>query len=198
MKRRFLTFLILLDLFMAISATYVDFSDFFAVPWFLIPFVPICPIYPLLLAILFWKYKKSGTFSQPLLHFALIGTIGYGVMAYIFYPTFLITKGFAWYELGNMFWVTLYASQAFLLIPFLKKIQLRWYVPIVTYFFIKDVLDRFGETFSYHREQVFSVTHENFFFVSILGLHLGAFLLILWRSRSPKTFSQLAQMYIEQ
>ncbi len=168
------------DIFMGISALIVDWGDFFVVKWYLIPFVPICPLYPFLLALIFFLIKRRGEqkINQPLLHFTLIGTIGYGIMAYIFYPTYLITQGFAWYELGNMFWVTLYASQALLLIPLLKKIHFLWYAPVMGYFIAKDLLDRFGETFSYHREEIFSLPIENFFLASIILLHLGAFIMI--------------------
>lgn len=183
-SRGFLLFLVCLDLFMAISATYIDWGDFFEVPWYLILFVPICPIYPLLLAINFWKFWRTGEFSQPLLHFTLIGTIGYGIMAYIFYPTYLISEGFGWYEFGNIFWVTLYALQTLLLLPHLEKISFALYAPMLVYFLAKDFLDRFGDTFSYHRAQIFSEKIENFLFVSILFLHLFAFLFILLRAQN--------------
>lgn len=187
-NRNFLAFLVVLDLFMAISAMYVDWGDFFMVPWYLILFVPICPLYPLLLACNFWHFRNKGNFSQPLLHFTLMGTLAYGIMAYIFYPTYLISKGFAWYELGNMLWVTIYASQAFLLLPLIKKISIGWYVPFIAYFLLKDFLDRFAGTFSYERLKVFSPATENFLFVSIVGLHLFAviFLKIIHLQASPQ------------
>ena len=185
-NQKFLIFLIVLDLFMTASAIFVDWSDFFSVPWYLIPFVSICPLYPLLLAIVFWKFRRKGSFSQPLLHFTLMGIIGYGIMAYIFYPTFFVTRGFGWYELGNIFWVTIYASQALLLIPYVKKIAFSWYIPFFSYFIVKDILDRFGGTFSYQRFEVFSTATSNFLFIMILSLHLfaGIFLMFLERRNS--------------
>lgn len=183
-NRKFLSLLILLDLFMAISAIYVDFRDFFVVPWYLVLFVPICPLYPLLLAINFSMFLKKGKFSQGLLHFTMIGIMGYGIMAYIFYPAYLITKGFTWYEFGNMFWVTLYAAQALLLLPVLKKINILWYAPMMGYFMLKDFLDRFGDTFSYHREAVFSSNIENFLFGAVLTLHLIGMLFLIFKTKT--------------
>lgn len=178
MSRRFISIIIVLDIVMALTALTVDFSDFSMVPWYLWIFTPICPLWPALLAVNFWKYKKDGHFANPLLNLTAIGIISYGIMAYIFYPTYMLIHGFAWYELGNIFWVTLYASQIFLIWPFLKKIPAWWYVIFALYFIPKDLLDRFGPTFSYQRLGDFTDKVSNFLFISILIFQLISFLIV--------------------
>lgn len=178
-----LWWLIVVDTFMSLAAFRVDWWDFFTVPWYFVPFVPICPIYPLLLAINFFIYKKRGNFNQPFLHFTAIGIIGYGIMAFLFYPSYILIKGFQWYEFGNLVWVTVYAVQIFLIWPFVKKIHANWYLLFGGYYLAKDFLDRFGETFSYQRAGEFSSTQANLFFGAIIFLHLLAIFLL---TRKPK------------
>lgn len=167
-----LIFLIALDLFMAGAAFYVDFKEFLIVPWYLWIFTPICPIYPLLIALNLIIYKKRGGFFQPLLHFTLIGALSYFIAAFIFYPAYMITHGLKGYEIGNMLWVALYGSQIFLLWPYLKKIPFWWYLIFGAYYLTKDFLDRFSITFSYQREGDLSGFIANFLFATIVLLHL--------------------------
>lgn len=178
-NQRLLLLLILLDLGMAITAFTVDFSDFSMVPWYLWIFTPICPLWPFLLGINFFKFRLTGHFWVPLLHFTAIGIISYGLMAFIFYPTYMLTHGFAWYELGNIFWVTLYASQIFLVWPFLKKIPVWWYLLFTLYFIPKDLLDRFGPTFSYQRLGDFTDSTADFLVITLITFHIIVFLLML-------------------
>lgn len=187
-SKRLLWILILLDVGMAITAFTVDFSDFSVVPWYLWVFVPICPLWPALLTVNFLTFKRTGRFWNPLLHFTAIGIISYGIMAYIFYPTYMLTHGFAWYELGNVFWVTLYASQIFLIWPFLKKIPVWWYLLFALYFIPKDILDRFGPTFSYQRFGDFTDGVSNFLFLSIAILHLSAIVFLMMRHSAKNAF----------
>src|SRR3989338_2212337 len=113
-----------LDLFMAVTATYVDRFEFLSAPWYLVIFIPICPLYPLLLGINFWKFGKAGSFNQFLLNFTAIGIISYGLMAFVFYPLYMLENGFGWYELGNIFWVALYSSQIFVIYHHLNRIKI--------------------------------------------------------------------------
>lgn len=177
-NQKILTLLILFDLFMAFAALRVDWSDFSIVPWYLWLFVPICPLYPFLLAINYFIYKKRSSFSQPLLHFTAIGILAYGIMAYLFYPFYMVLKGeFLWYEFGNILWVTLYAAQMFLLLPFLRKINPWWYFLFAGYYFTKDFLDRFSITYSYQRADEFTDLQANWLFIIIVILHLAS---LIW------------------
>jgi len=179
-------FLIVLDFFMAATATYVDRYEFLAVTWYLVVFVPICPLYPLLLGSNFLLRARSGHFWQPLLHFTAVGIISYGCMALIFYPLYMAGHGFQWYEVGNIFWVLLYSAQIIFIFPHLKKIPPVYYLLIALYFFTKDFLDRFGETFSYQRTGELSEPMANAFLGIIVILHIFALMLVYKKSRTAK------------
>ena len=173
-NKKFVYFLVLLGFGMTVAAWTIDYRDFFEVPWYLWLFIPICPLYPMLLAANYGIFLRRGSFNQPLLHFTGIGIIAYGVMAYIFYPYYMSLNEFRWYEFGNILWVTLYAAQIFLLLPHMKKIAPWWYVIFAAYYVLKDFLDRFSVTFSYVRFGEFTDAQANLLFGAILFLHLGA------------------------
>ncbi len=94
-------------------------------------------------------------------------------MAPFFYAYYMFETGFAWYEFGNIFWVWLYASQAFLLWKYVKRIPWWQFVIIPAYFFEKDFLDRFSVTWSYVRYGVVSMNLMNVIFVLLLVVHAG-------------------------
>ncbi|MEK7528458.1 MAG: hypothetical protein AAB592_01700 [Patescibacteria group bacterium] len=182
-NQRAVLFLAILDLSMGLIATYVDWPDFFAVPWYLVIFTPICPLYPLLLSANFFYFLKKQKFLQPLLYFTAIGIGSYGLMAFIFYPLYMASQGFGWYELGNIFWVTVYAAQFFIIFPQLKKIPTLYFIPIIAYFFAKDLLDRFGPTFSYIRTNSIPDPLADTLFTAIAILHIGMIFLVFFKSK---------------
>lgn len=73
----------------------------------------VCPIYPLLLALLLLQLYLKKPLNQFLLAFAVVPSIVFGVLAILFYPIAMIYQGFSWNGLGQIFWVLVYAGQAF-------------------------------------------------------------------------------------
>lgn len=175
--------LIVLNLAMVAAAMTIDYKDFIETPAYLWIFVPICPLYPLLLAVNYIWYLKRGVWLQWLLNFTAVGIISYGLMAFVFYPLYMYENGFGWYELGNIFWVLLYGSQIFLIWPHLKRTSAFYYVLIALYFFAKDFLDRFSVTYSYQRYGLIGDNAQNILFIAILILHITALALICYRTR---------------
>src|SRR3989338_3304486 len=161
-------FLSFLGFAMALLALRIDLHDFVETPYYLWMFVPVCSLYPFLLTLCYLFFLKKGYFPQFLLHFTLFGIIGYGVIAPVFYAYYMFEQGFAWYEFGNIFWVWLYASQAFLLWPYVKKIPWWQFLLIVAYFLIKDFLDRFSVTWSYVRFEMLSEHLMNAVFIALV------------------------------
>ena len=177
-SRRFFWFLAVLGFAMTFGALRIDLHDFVETPVYLWIFVPVCSLYPLLLALNYLLFLKRGYFSQFLLQFSLFGIIGYGIIAPFFYVYYMFENGFAWYELGNIFWVWLYASQAFLLWKYVKKIPWWQFTLIPVYFFMKDFLDRFSTTWSYVRFEMLSMNMMNAMFVLLIVVHAGVLLVL--------------------
>lgn len=168
---------------MGAIALSVDFRDFIETPWYLWLWVPICSLYPFLLGVNYLFFLWKGEFSRFFLAFTLIGIIGYGMIAPLFYLLYMREFGFAWYEFGNIFWVWLYAAQGLLLLPYFRAPCLPWwqFFLIAGYFFVKDFLDRFSVTWSYVRYEMLSEWHMNLVFVALILVH-G--LLLVWLARS--------------
>lgn len=103
--------LILLDLFWSISAWIYDLDKLTTIPLYLWLFVAVCPIYPLLLALLFLQLYLKKPLNQFLLAFAVIPSIVFGFLALLFYPIAMIYQGFSWNALGQILWVWVYAGQ---------------------------------------------------------------------------------------
>lgn len=183
--RRSALMLAALGFAMAGIALGVDLHDFLETPWYLWPWVPICSLYPLLLAIQYLMYWRTGRFPAFLLCFTVFGIIGYGIIAPVFYAAYMVENGFAWYELGNIFWVWLYASQAFLLWPYLqevlKKLPLWQLFLVFIYFLIKDLLDRFSVTWSYVRYGTLSSLALDVVFVVLVSIHITLLAVFLRR-----------------
>lgn len=146
--KKALILLIVLDVFLAIGSNINDFHILTKVEPWLIPFAPICSLYPLLLAIWFTLYYKKIKISNSFTTFIFIGIFSYGIMAQIYYPLFIYWDGFAWNLLGNMIWVALYALQAFIIASELRPVKWPVAIPIYGYFAFKDYADRFLGTFT--------------------------------------------------
>lgn len=180
-SKKQLWFLVFLGFSMSLLALRIDLHDFVETPWYLWPWVPICFIYPLLLALNYLYFLKFGRFPQFLLNFTIFGIISYGIIAPVFYTLYMMESGFSWYEFGNIFWVWLYASQAFLLWPQRKNLPW-WQISLIGgYFFVKDLLDRFSVTWSYVRFGALSDNLMNIVFSLLLAIHLGLLLILLHR-----------------
>jgi hypothetical protein len=113
MLLRFRTPLIILNLCMGFLALGYDIPAIRQVPWFMVLFILICPLYPFLLAFHLYLPKPQAWLQA----FATIPPTIYGGLALAFYPLSMYVSGFTWNETGQIFWVLLYATQAFLLLP---------------------------------------------------------------------------------
>ena len=139
--------LVALGFLMAGLALNIDLHDFLETPWYLWPWVPICALYPLLLALNYLYFLRKGEFSRFFLGFTVCGALGYGMIAPLFYILYMAEHGFAWYELGNILWVWLYAAQAYFLLPYVRGRLPVWQLGLIFgYFLTKDLLDRFSTT----------------------------------------------------
>lgn len=166
--------LIAVDLIMAVTSNIVDLPWLMSVEWYLMPFAPICALYPLTLAIWFTLYLTKKKIPNWFTTFIFIGIISYGPMAYIYYPAYMAEFGMHWRLFGNMIWVTAYALQAFIIADQLKPLKIVQYLPIFTYFFFKDYSDRYLGSFIDLTRNGFPENLKNQLFAVMLIIHAGA------------------------
>ena len=141
-------FLIILDLILSGTAWVYDWSTLITIPAYLWPIVAICPIYPLLLAYI-WYQKLQGHTPHPvIMAWALIGGSTYAVAALFFYPALMQYEGFSWIGIGAIAWVLLYGLQALYLI---RRAQLptTWITVTIALLSAKTLLDVNYRTFGY-------------------------------------------------
>ncbi len=170
-SKRALVVLIVLNIFMAIGSNIVDWPILAYVDWYLIPFAPICSLYPLTLAVWFFLYLKRIKIPEWYTTFIFVGITAYGVMAQIYYPVFIYFEGLHWNLVGNMVWVALYAIQALIIMSELKPLRYWQYALIFSYFLFKDFSDRYLGTFTDVIFFDFSEFSKDALFMLILLLH---------------------------
>lgn len=165
-----------IDLALGISSTVVDWQWLIRVPPNLVAFAPICSLYPWLLLIWFTLYlrkPKVGRARVPswFTSFLFIGLFSYGIMAWIYFPLYMSWNGINLHDVGSIFWVTMYAGQAFIIASEIKKIPWFQFVLIMGYFYFKDVSDRYFGTFLDVLLDSYPEYLKLIFFVSALTLH---------------------------
>lgn len=160
-------YLIILDFIWSAVAFSVDFPKFFQIPFWAVPFVVICPIYPLLLGVVWLKKYKKTQVNPYLLAFAAIPSAVFGILAIVFYPALMINRGFQWNDLGQIFWVWFYSAQGWNLIK-REKFYFWAVVVALVYLLVKFVLDYNFLTFGYL--EVESLTQVAFEGVSIVAV----------------------------
>jgi hypothetical protein len=194
-NKKALLVLIGLDLFMAIGSNIADWPWLMSVNWYLMPFAPICSLYPLTLTIWFslrYFNKKNPSWFTA---FIYMGITTYGVMAYIYYPLYMNWDGIQFRLAGNIVWVTIYALQSFIILSDLKKLPLYQYALIFGYFAFKDFSDRFLGSFIDILRPDFPAYLTNIFTVSIVVLHIcsGTSIILLprFQAKIKAAFSKI-------
>lgn len=182
LSKRVIIGLAVLNLSMGIAALFVDFHDFVEVPSYLWPWVPICSLYPFLLAVVYVWHFALRRFPNFLLLFTVFGSLGYGIAAPFFYAWYMVDQGgFQWYEFGNILWVWIYAAQGLWLSRYVHVG--RWQLVLIfLYFLAKDFFDRFSITWSYVRYEALSDSLMNGIFLFLLVVHSGL-TFFFWRYR---------------
>ncbi|MDH4358416.1 MAG: hypothetical protein OEV37_00495 [Candidatus Berkelbacteria bacterium] len=174
-------FLILLDLFWAGAALWVDIPKLMQIPVWSWLLVVICPIYPFLLALIWIQIKSGKQANSYLLAFGAIGSAVFGPLALIFYPALIVERGWGWNEFGQIFWVSFYSTQGWYLIA-KRKFEL---IPVLVagvYFLIKIFFDYKTKTMSYLDFADLSYAKQNLILaVALISLSLA--LLFAMRSK---------------
>jgi len=155
-----------LDIVWSALALFHDYDKLLSISWYLYPIVLICPIFPLLLALVFFQTTKKRPINQFLLSFAAIPSAVFGVLALLFYPMLMINEGFNILGLGQILWVLFYGAQGWYLI-FRYKMK-SWVLVVVSIYLIaKLTLDYYYLSFGY-------ISVEKLTQSQLLGLYIGA------------------------
>jgi len=173
-------YLIILDFFWSAAALFVDLPKLGSIHPLLWPVAIICPIYPLLLAIVWIEIKKGKKINSFLLAFAIIPSAIFGILALVYYPSKMIFQGFAFRDLGQIFWVLFYSSQGWYL-WFKRKLLLFPVILVTIYLTIKFFLDYRFDSFGYLSFDDFSQSAK--FYILLLSLVLVAYFAIFQRKK---------------
>jgi len=168
-------YLIFLDFFWSVAALWVDMPKLPDIPIWAWPAVVICPIYPILLALVWLKIYRKQKLNKYLLAFASIPSAIFGVLALVYYQMLMAQNGFDWRDFGQIFWVLFYSGQGWWLI---LKYKFRG-LPILAvcgYLTVKFILDYKFLTFGYL--EVGDIAAENRVLLFGLALFLLAVLSI--------------------
>lgn len=138
----------ILDLVWSLIGFIVDLPKIANLPFYLWPIVLICPIYPLLLAFVWYRYIKKKSINQYLISFAALPSVIFGFLVIPFYLTAMYYQGFSWRDVGQIFWVLFYAIQGFYLFEKNRISYLALMLPAL-YLMIKLFLDIKYQTFGY-------------------------------------------------
>lgn len=127
---------------------FVDSAKLSLIPFYLWPIVLICPIYPLLLAIVWTMRLRKQKTNSYLLAFAALPSAVFGILALIYYPAQLYYTKFNWNDFGQIFWVLFYSAQGWWLL-LREKILTKALVLAGIYLLVKFTIDIKYQTFGY-------------------------------------------------
>ncbi len=176
-SRNWLYTLALINLICGVCALVYDWEKLARIPIAELFFVPICPLFPTLTAVVYMLIlagKRQTTWAS----FTVLGLIMYSIMNLLFYPTYMLLHGFSWLILGNMVFVGLYTLQGYWLIPYTKKLTLPLIVPIVFWYLVKIWLDGVYGRFTYLVIEGFPLSIHALLFAALLTSFIFAFFLI--------------------
>ncbi len=175
-NKKTLILLIILDIFLAIGSNIADYEWLSSVPHYLLPFAPICSLYPLLLAIWFILYYKKKNIHPAFTFFIFLAITSYGIMSYIYYPLYMLHYGVKFRLVGNIIWVTTYSLQSLIILSELRPIKYTYLILILSYFLFKDYSDRYLGSFIDINQSDFPENLKNIFLITILILNIILFI----------------------
>ncbi len=156
-----------LDLFWSVAALLYDATKLSSISWYLWPLVIVCPLYPLLLAIVFYKITKNKPVNQFLIAFATVGSASFSFLALAFYPMLMINEGFDILGLGQILWVLFYSVQGWYLISRFK-LKVLAIIAVNVYLVVKFLLDYKYLSFGYLNLD--KLNHIQILMLLIIGL----------------------------
>ena len=174
-------YLIFADLFWSAAAWVVDWMKLSIIPIWAWPFVVVCPIYPLLLSLVWIYLFKKGKVNNFLLSFAALPSVVFGVLSMFYYPLKMYFQGFAWVDLGQIFWVLFYAFQGWYIIMH-YKIKATALITVLIFLVAMLVINFKFKTYGYLNFDAFPAF--SIYFLFSLGILSSLFAFLLSRRTS--------------
>lgn len=112
------TFLLLAGFNVVISLISLNYdaSILATIPLWAWPLVAVCPLFPLLLAFFWLRLARKKHVPHFLASFAILPAAVYGLGTLLYYPLLMHQTYVNVQDIGQIFWVWLYASQAWYLL----------------------------------------------------------------------------------
>lgn len=163
-------FLTILDLIWSLLAWFYDWQKLFSIPFYLVPFILTCPVYPLLLAIIWYQIYKKRSLNAFIYYIAVIVSVMYGALALFYYPSQMVLYGFDWLTFGAIFWVLVYALQGgYLLLKIRPKFNLISFLVAIILIFEKIIIDYVTRTSDYIIDKFYPQSYLNWlFFIALI------------------------------
>lgn len=153
MKNKWLFVLIALDITWAGIALAYDWPKLADYPLYIWPAVIICPLYPALLAYIWYKIAMRKRPNNFVLTLATVGSAFFGLLAPVFYSLVMLSEGFNFLTFGAIFWVAFYGTQGWLLLAkSISVLKAYWLILVTILLTIKITLDWRYATFDYFTE----------------------------------------------
>lgn len=164
--------LFVLDILWSAIAWVVDYDKLSLMPVWAWPFCIVCPIYPALLAILWYKKTKKVKINEWLMAFATLPSAVLGVVAIVYYPLKMINNGFDLIDLGQIFWVLFYSIQGWILLC--KKTTNKIIIIFtITFLLVKFTVDLVYLSFDYLDFSNFNNNQLTVLYLLSVGLSLA-------------------------
>lgn len=164
--------LLVLDLFWSLSAFWVDFPKFADIPFYLWFIVPICPIYPALLLVVWFMKAKKLKPNRFLLAFAILPSAVLGPLASFYYASQIYYNGFSLNDFGQIFWVLFYSAQGWYLV-FRERFTFWPILSACVYLVVKFSIDFRYDSFGYLQIEKLPELIQVYLFLLSLLLTLG-------------------------
>lgn len=165
-KNKIFLLLSVADLIWSICAWIFDWPKIITMPKYLLPFILICPIYPLLLSVTWLQIYKLKKINLLIYYLGVLGSVVYGAGAVLYYPIYMSIGGFDWFAFGGIFWVLFYALQAvYLLIKYRPELQITSFSIAVVLVGAKLCLDFITKTSGYILETGFPQEYVTTIFI---------------------------------
>lgn len=189
LKRNWILYLIILDLAWGIAAWIYDLPDLIHYPFYIWPLRAICPLYPFLIAFIWWRFYKNKKQINLIYTWGVLGGAMYGLASLIFYPTMMAVEGFDLLGLGSIFWILFYGVQGWYLITRpLVKISPFSLTAVLVLLFAKNFLDWKFATFGYLITEPVSpkITAMLFGAITIILLICAFFMVLFTKKPTPQ------------
>ena len=157
-------YLVIADFIWAISAWVVDVYKLPQIPPWAWIFVVVCPIYPILLALVFLKFLGKKKVNPYLLAFAAIPSAVFGILTLAYYPAKMVFQGFNGNDFGQIFWVLFYSVQGWWLVKN-ERLALIPILAVTAFLTTAFVIDYKFKTFGYLNFTLFPNSYITFLFI---------------------------------